>query len=57
VQFYFAIEGEGIVRIGDRELPLRSGVAVTVAPGEVHGVRNPGDQMVRYIDILFGAGS
>jgi mannose-6-phosphate isomerase-like protein (cupin superfamily) len=57
VQFYFAIEGEGVVRIGDRKFPLRPGIAVTVAPGEVHGVRNPGDQMVRYIDILFGAGS
>lgn len=56
-QFYFAIEGEGVVRIGDREFPLRPGIAVTVAPGEVHGVRNPGDQMVRYIDILFGASS
>lgn len=51
-QFYYVLSGEGIIRLGDREFPLRPGVAVDIPPGVLHGVRNPNDVPLRYLDIL-----
>lgn len=51
-QFYYVLSGEGIIRLGDQEFPLRPGVAVDIPPGVLHGVRNPNDVPLRYLDLL-----
>lgn len=39
---YFALDGEGIVTIGDREFALRKGELAICPAGLDHGVRNAG---------------
>lgn len=51
-QLYYVLEGEGQVRMNDQEFDLRPGVAVAIRPGVAHGVRNPGDEPLRYLDIF-----
>jgi mannose-6-phosphate isomerase-like protein (cupin superfamily) len=51
-QLYYVLEGEGIVRLGNEEFPLRPGIAVTIPPGVAHGVRNPTDRPLNYLDIF-----
>lgn len=51
-QFYYTLEGEGIVRLGDQDFPLQPGIAVMIPPGVPHGVRNPGDVPLRYLDVF-----
>lgn len=51
-QIYYVLEGEGNLRLDDREFALRPGTAVRIAPGVVHGVSNPNDKPLRYLDIF-----
>ncbi len=51
-QFYYVVEGEGIMRIADQDLALRPGFAVVIPPGVAHGVRNPNDVPLRYLDVF-----
>jgi mannose-6-phosphate isomerase-like protein (cupin superfamily) len=51
-QLYYVLEGEGYVRLGDEEFALRPGIAVTIPPGVAHGVRNPSDVPLRYLDMF-----
>lgn len=51
-QFYYVLEGEGSIHMDDRELALKPGTAVRIAPGVVHGVSNPNDRPLRYLDIF-----
>lgn len=51
-QLYYVLEGEGYVRLDDEEFALRPGIAVTIPPGVAHGVRNPSDIPLRYLDVL-----
>lgn len=51
-QFYYVLEGEGVVSWGGREYPLRPGTAVLIPPGVPHGVRNPHDTPLRYLDVF-----
>lgn len=55
-QLYYVIEGEGIIRMDDREFALRPGTAVMIAPGVVHGVTNPNDKPLRYLDFFIDWG-
>lgn len=35
--------GQGVIKIGDQELPLSVGVGITIPPGLAHSVHNTGD--------------
>ncbi len=39
--FYF-LEGQGVLRLGEKEFPARPGVAARVPAGEAHGYENTG---------------
>jgi uncharacterized cupin superfamily protein len=47
----FVLEGEGILRIGDAEVPIRAGDYATfpVGPAHAHQVRNTGQGPLRYL--------
>jgi quercetin dioxygenase-like cupin family protein len=45
----FILEGNGVVVEGDREHPLRSGVAVFVPPNQLHQFRNTGPGTLRFL--------
>ena len=46
-KFYFVLEGEGDVRVGETESRIRAGDLVLARSGEEHALRNPGpDQLV-----------
>jgi mannose-6-phosphate isomerase-like protein (cupin superfamily) len=51
-QFYYVLEGEGIVHWGGQDYPMKPGVAVMIPPGVPHGVRNPNDAPLRYLDVF-----
>jgi quercetin dioxygenase-like cupin family protein len=51
-QFYYVLEGEGVLRLGENEHPLRPGLAVSIPPGIAHGVRNTGPRALRFLDIF-----
>jgi len=51
-QFYYVLEGEGVVHLGERDFPLKPGIAVTIPPGVPHAVRNPNDSPLRYLDVF-----
>ncbi len=41
--FYF-LSGQGIVRVGNEQIPAREGVVVQIEPGEPHAYENTGSQ-------------
>lgn len=47
----FVLEGEGVLRIGDAEVPIRPGDYATfpVGPAHAHQVRNTGQGPLRYL--------
>jgi quercetin dioxygenase-like cupin family protein len=45
----FILEGSGVVLEGDREHPLRPGVAVFVPPNELHQFRNTGPGTLKFL--------
>ncbi len=51
-QFYYVLQGEGVVRMADRDFPLKPGLAVTIPPGVPHGVQNPNDVPLVYLDVF-----
>jgi mannose-6-phosphate isomerase-like protein (cupin superfamily) len=51
-QLYYVLEGEGTILPGTEEFPLRPGIAVTIPPRLSHGVRNPTDRPLKYLDIF-----
>jgi len=48
----FVIEGQGILKSGNKERPLGKGDAITVLSGEQHGVMNTGKDMLRVICVV-----
>jgi quercetin dioxygenase-like cupin family protein len=45
----FVLEGTGVVVDGDREHPLRPGVAVLVPPNQTHQFRNTGTGTLKFL--------
>ena len=43
-KFYFVLEGRGRFRLGEEERELGPGGLAWAAPGELHGVANPGPE-------------
>jgi len=48
----FVLEGEGIAEGPAGELPMRPGVALYIPPNEIHGYRNTGDGVLRFICVI-----
>jgi len=48
----FVMEGQGVLKSGNTERPLREGDAITVLSGEQHGVMNTGKGMLRVICVV-----
>ena len=42
-EVYFVVSGEGLMKIGDDEFPIRAGAAFYVPPGEYHTTYNKGN--------------
>jgi dihydrofolate reductase/mannose-6-phosphate isomerase-like protein (cupin superfamily) len=48
-EIYYFQEGEGTMRLGDREFPVRAGDTVCIPPGAAHNVKNTGDTVLRIL--------
>ncbi len=48
----YILSGKGIVRSGDRELPIQKDQAVLVTPGEVHQFINPDQEELIFLCII-----
>ena len=53
-EFYYFIEGQGVMWMNGQELPVRPGDAVMVPPGVDHGFRNTGDETLKLL-LIWGA--
>ena len=48
----FMVSGEGTLKSGNTETPLKEGDTVTVLPGEQHGVFNTGKKLLTMICVV-----
>ena len=48
-EFYYVIEGEGVMSIGEEESPVSPGDAVLIPPGARHALRNTGPGPLRIL--------
>lgn len=48
----FILDGEGVLRTGDGEVPLRPGTAVFVPGGELHQFYNNGPDLLRFLCLI-----
>jgi quercetin dioxygenase-like cupin family protein len=48
----FVLEGEGVVEGMEKAVPMQSGTALYVPPGEPHGYRNTGEGALRFICVV-----
>lgn len=51
-QFYYVLEGEGVLSLGDEVHQLRPGMAVVIPPHLAHGVQNPSTTPLQYLDFF-----
>ena len=51
-KLYHVVEGEGIVLLEGRELPIRAGELVVAPEGVPHGIRNTGESRLLVLAIL-----
>jgi mannose-6-phosphate isomerase-like protein (cupin superfamily) len=51
---YSVVEGEGLLLLSDRELPMRAGDLMVAPDGVPHGVRNTGSTRLLVLAILAG---
>jgi mannose-1-phosphate guanylyltransferase len=50
-QIIYIVDGEAIVRIGDREHKAGPGTLVTIPAGQPHHVRNPGRSSLFFVTV------
>jgi mannose-6-phosphate isomerase-like protein (cupin superfamily) len=43
-EIYYFVSGEGTMRLGDEQTPVRAGDCVVIAPGTKHKLFNPGPE-------------
>jgi mannose-6-phosphate isomerase-like protein (cupin superfamily) len=48
-EFYYVIEGEGMMRVGDEEQRIGAGDAILIPPGARHTLRNTGAGPLRIL--------
>ncbi len=50
----FYIEGKGLARVGEKEVPVRPGMMLVIPPGTVHSSIREGTEPLRYLAIFVG---
>jgi mannose-6-phosphate isomerase-like protein (cupin superfamily) len=53
-EFYVFTAGEGTMRLGGREFPVKAGVAVNIPPNVTHTVNNPGSAVEPLVWVSIG---
>ena len=48
----YVVEGNGVIVDGDKELPLRQGDVVFVAPDDVHQFKNTSDSPLKFLCLI-----
>jgi len=48
----FILEGEGVAVGGDRDYPIRPGVAIFVPPNQMHQFRNTGNTALKFLCLM-----
>jgi quercetin dioxygenase-like cupin family protein len=48
----FVLEGEGVAEGPKGKAPMRPGVALYIPPDELHGYRNTGESVLRFICVI-----
>ena len=48
-QVYVVVRGRGRMKVGDEEQLAASGDLIHVPPDTVHGIENPGDEVLTYV--------
>ena len=51
-EVYYILEGEGFVRVGDEEHPIRAGTTVFIPGGALHRARNTGTTPMRLLYVF-----
>lgn len=54
-EHWFFVQGEGLVTVGDEQLPVRGANAVDIPRGAAHRVHNPGREPLVFIEVQTGA--
>lgn len=54
-EHWFAVEGSGIVTLGEREVELAAGTAVDIPIGTAHRVENRGSVPLVFIEVQLGS--
>ena len=47
LELYYFLEGEGVVRLGGQERPVRQGTTVSIPADAPHGIRNTGTSTLK----------
>jgi mannose-6-phosphate isomerase-like protein (cupin superfamily) len=53
----YVLEGDGIVHVDERHVPIRTGTSVFLPPGVPHCLQNAGDGVLRLLGVFSPAGS
>ena len=56
-QVYYVLEGKGTITLDGEPFDLYPGVSVEISPGVAHGVSNPFDTPLRYLDVFVDWGA
>lgn len=54
-EHWFVIEGTAKVTLDDREIIVDAGQAIDIPVGAAHRVENPGDELLRFIEVQRGS--
>mgnify|MGYP000928888069 CR=1 FL=1 len=47
LEIYYFLHGEGVVRLADRDVPVRAGSTLSIPGGAPHGIRNTGPGVLK----------
>jgi mannose-1-phosphate guanylyltransferase len=53
-EHWVGVQGEGIVTLGEQEIPISPNERIYIPQGEVHRVKNSGDQDLVFIEVQYG---
>ncbi len=51
---WIILSGQGIVTLGEKEIPIHKGVFIDVPQGQVHRMQNTGKDPLVFIEVQFG---
>jgi mannose-6-phosphate isomerase-like protein (cupin superfamily) len=53
-EHWYMVQGQAMVTLDDREIPLSPGQSVDIARGAAHRILNPGSQDLVYVEVQTG---